>query len=186
MKDFDNFLGELLENAKGAAAAFTQQATKIYDASKQKVSAENIKRNIGKKLIELGKLTYKATTQEVDLSEDIAAVVAEISELKQSLKQVDEQLAALMNQKICPDCGAKLSMESVFCNLCGHKFEIPEEPIPAEAEEVTEAAEEAVETTEEAPVVNPEDIVVAAQEAAEEISEEADEVLADADEAEKK
>ena len=174
MKNFDSILGDVKENAKSAAAAVSQQAAKIYDASKQRISAETIKRSIGKKLIELGKLTYKATTQNEDLSEDIALVVEEITELKQNLALVNEHIAAIKNQKICPDCGAKVSKQSVYCNICGHKFDIPEEPVSAE-EEVTEAA------AEEKAAANPDDIVVAAKEAVEEISEDAAKALADAD-----
>ena len=163
MKNFDTIIDDVKVNAKNAATVLSQKAAMIYDASKHRISAETIKRNIGKKLIELGKLTYKATTQNIDLSEDIAKVVEEISELKQELSIIVAQLAAIKNQKICPECENKVTKESSFCNICGHKFE--DEP---------EAIEEAAEKKADAPAGKPDDIVVAAKEAVEEISEDAE------------
>ncbi len=163
MKNFDTIIDDVKVNAKNAATVLSQKAAMIYDASKHRISAETIKRNIGKKLIELGKLTYKATTQNIDLSEDIAKVVEEISELKQELSIIVAQLAAIKNQKICPECENKVTKESSFCNICGHKF--VDEP---------EAIEEAAEEKADAPAEKPDDIVVAAKEAVEEISEDAE------------
>ena len=154
MKNFDTIIDDVKVNAKNAATVLSQKAAMIYDASKHRISAETIKRNIGKKLIELGKLTYKATTQNIDLSGDIAKVVEEISELKQELSIVVAQLAAIRNQKICPECENKVTKESSFCNICGHKFET-EEPVAAEQT----PAEEAVAVTEN-------EVVTVAEEAA--------------------
>ena len=85
MKNFDTLFGDVRENAMAAASAVSKQAVKFYDASKHRISAEGIKRSIVKKLIVLGKLTYKATTQDVDLSGDIAKTVEEITELFKKL-----------------------------------------------------------------------------------------------------
>ena len=177
MKNFDTIIGDVKVNAKAAASAVSKKAAMLYDASKHRISAETIKRSIGKKLIELGKLTYKATTQDIDLAEDIAKVVEEITELKQNLAIVEAHIASIENQKICPECENKVTKESSFCNICGHKFEDePEEAV----EEIAEAVEEAAETVE----AKPDDIVVAAQEAVAEISEDAGEAVKAADDAE--
>ena len=142
MKNFDTIIGDVKVNAKAAASAVSKKAAMLYDASKHRISAETIKRSIGKKLIELGKLTYKATTQDIDLAEDIAKVVEEITELKQNLAIVEAHIASIKNQKICPECENKVTKESSFCNICGHKFEDePEEPVKEIAETVEEAAE---------------------------------------------
>ena len=179
MKKIDTIIDDVVGNAKLAATAVSKQAAKIYDASKHRISAEGIKRAIGKKLIELGKLTYKATTQDVDLAEEIAKVVEEITELKQNLAIVEAHIASIKNQKICPECDNKVPKISSFCNICGHKFE--DEPEPEE--EPAEAVEAEL-VTEETPAATDEDIVVAAQEAVEEISEDAQESVEKAEAAE--
>lgn len=177
MKNVNTIFDDVVENAKAAASAVSKQAAKIYDASKHRISAETIKRAIGKKLIELGKLTYKATTQNEDLAEDIAKVVQEITELKQNLAIVKEHIASIKNQKICPECENRVTKISSFCNICGYRFE--DEPEVEEAPEVVEAepVEEVKEKTDE--------IVAAAEEAVEEIAVDAKESVekADAEEA---
>ena len=184
MKNFDTIIDDVRENAKAAASVVSKQAARLYDASKHRISAEGIKRSIGKKLIELGKLTYKATTQNLDLSEEIAKVVEEITVLKQNLALVNAHIASIKNQKICPECENKVSKESVFCNICGYKFD--EEPEAVEEETAAPAEEEKKEAAEEAvKAPAPDDIVVAAKEAVEEISEDPEDVLAEAEKAEK-
>ncbi len=167
MKNFDNIIDDVKENAKAAAAVVSQKAAQIYDASKHKISAETIKRSIGKKLIELGKLTYKATTQDVDLAEEIAKVVEEITELKENLAIINAHIADIKNQKICPECDNKVTKQSAFCNICGHKFEEPVEEIVEEPAD--EAAEESIVIAEKA-----DEIVEAAQDAVEEIAADAE------------
>lgn len=176
MKNVNTIFDDVVVNAKAAATAVSKQAAKIYDASKHRISAEAIKRAICKKLIELGKLTYKATTQDEDLAEDIAKVVEEITELKQNLAIVNAHIASIKNQKICPECENKVTKISGFCNICGHKFE--DEPAEEEAEAVVE---EPVEEVKE----KPDEIVAAAEEAVEEIAADAEESVekADAEEA---
>lgn len=172
MKNFDSIIDDVRLNAKAAASAVTQKATMLYDASKHKISAETIRRSIGKKLIELGKLTYKATVQDVDLSEDIAALVEEITGLKQNLDIVNAHIASIRNQKICPECENKVPKLSSFCNICGHKFENDTEPDAAAEEAVEEAAEAVAEKAEESAKAAGE-IVEAAKEAVDEITEDA-------------
>lgn len=179
MKNFDAIFGDVKDNAKAAASVVSQQAARLYGASKQRLSAETIKRAIGKKLIELGKLTYQATTQDVDLSEEIAKTVEEITELKQNLAIVNEQIASIKNQKICPECENTVPKESLFCNLCGYKFEIEPEPVEETAEETTETVEEEA-APEVVAATAADDIVVAAQEAVEEISEDVQDAVAGA------
>ncbi len=188
MKNFDTIIDDVKENAMAAAAIVSKKAAEIYDTSKHRISAETIKRSIGKKLIELGKLTYKATTKDVDLSGEIAKVVEEITELKQNLAIVNAHIAAIKNQKICPVCENKVTKQSAFCNICGHKFE-DEPKVEMTTVEEPAAIEAPAAAKEPAPVEKPaaapaaDDIVVAAKEAVEEISADAEESVKAADEA---
>ncbi len=174
MKNLDTIIDGVKVNAKAAAAVLSKKAADLYDASKHRISAETLKRAIGKKLIELGKLTYKATTQNVDMAEDIAKVVAEITELKDNLALVNEHIASIKNQKICPECENKVPNVSSFCNICGHKFEEPAaEPVQEATETVEEVVEEAKDTAGEAAETAAE-LVATADKAVEEIADNAE------------
>lgn len=123
MGKFDGILDDVVVNAKAAASVVSKKANYVYDSSKQKLAAAELRGEINKKLKELGALTYKAQVSSVDCSEDISRVVSEITELKENLDTINQNLASAKNQKKCPQCGANVPKNSLFCNICGAKLE---------------------------------------------------------------
>ena len=155
MGKFDEILDDVVVNAKTAASAVSKKAAFVYDASKHKITAAEMRGEINKKLKELGKYTYKARVYNMDMDEQINDVIAEIKELKENLDIINAHLDEITNQKKCPQCEAKIPKNSVYCNICGTKLEEAEEDVSADdtADEAPaeEAAEEAVEEAAEAP-----------------------------------
>ncbi len=123
MGKFDDFFDDVVVNAKAAASAVSKKASDVYDSSKHKITAAEIRGEINQKLKELGALTYKAQTQNADLSESIDQTVAAITDLKENLKAVNEHISANKNTRVCEKCGAVVPKNSVFCNICGEKLE---------------------------------------------------------------
>ena len=155
MGKFDEILDDVVVNAKTAASAVSKKAAFVYDASKHKITAAEMRGEINKKLKELGKYSYKARVYNMDMDEQINDVIAEIKELKENLDIINAHLDEITNQKKCPQCEAKIPKNSVYCNICGTKLEEAEEDVSADdtADEAPaeEAAEEAVEEAAEAP-----------------------------------
>ena len=155
MGKFDEILDDVVVNAKTAASAVSKKAAFVYDASKHKITAAEMRGEINKKLKELGKYSYKARVYNMDMDEQINDVIAEIKELKENLDIINAHLDEITNQKKCPQCEAKIPKNSVYCNICGTKLEEAEEDAGADdtADEAPaeEAAEEAVEEAAEAP-----------------------------------
>ena len=152
MGKFDEILDDVVVNAKTAASAVSKKAVNVYDASRHKITAAEIRGEINKKLRDLGKFTYKARVYNIDMDAQIDATVAEITELKDNLEIINAHIDEIRNQKKCPQCEAKIPRNSVYCNICGTKIDEADEIIgavdtPAEApEETVEAdAENAVE-----------------------------------------
>lgn len=48
-----------------------------------------------------------------------------IADSKASVMQYKEQLCALKGTIGCPNCGAEISSNSMFCSACGAKIELP-------------------------------------------------------------
>ena len=93
MGKFDEIFDDVVVNAKAAASAVSKKASSVYDTSKHKITAAELRGEINKKLKDLGALTYKAQVHNVDLCEDIATLVSEITELKDSLAVINEHIA---------------------------------------------------------------------------------------------
>lgn len=123
MGKFDEIFDDVVVNAKAAASAVSKKASVVYDTSKHKITAAEIRGDINKKLRDLGALTYKEQLHGIDLSEQIQKLVSEITELKDNLNIINEHIAASKNQKKCPQCDATVPKNSVFCNICGAKLD---------------------------------------------------------------
>ena len=123
MGKFDELFDDVVVNAKAAATAVSKKANDVYDASKNKFTASEIRSDINKKLRELGVLTYKSQIHGLDLSEKISKTITEITDLRETLNVINQHIAETKNQKKCPHCQAKIPKNSLFCNICGEKLE---------------------------------------------------------------
>ncbi len=125
MGKFEGFFDDVIVNAKAAATAVSKKANEVYDGSKQRIAASEIRSEISAKLRELGAMTYKSVVYGTDMSEKIKEKTQEIVELKEQLNVINENIAASKNQKFCPECGTELPHNSAFCNICGEKLDDP-------------------------------------------------------------
>ncbi len=166
MGKFDEIFDDVVLNAKAAAAVVSKKASTVYDTSKHKITAAEIRGEINKKLRDLGKFTYKREVFGADTSAEIEKTVAEIKELKENLDIVNAHIDSVKNQRKCPKCEAKLPRNSVFCNICGTKLDEFET-------ETAQAAEEVVETVAEEEVAAVETAAETAEETVAEVPEEA-------------
>ena len=145
MGKYDEIFDDVVVNAEAAAAVDSKKASTVYDTSKHKITAAEIRGEINKKLRDIGKYTYKKEVFGVDTSAEIAQLVADVKELKENLDIINAHIDSVKNQKKCPQCEAKIPRNSIYCNICGAKLE-DDEPVAAEKAE----APAAVQTVEEA------------------------------------
>ncbi|WP_370768220.1 zinc ribbon domain-containing protein [Ruminococcus sp.] len=123
MGKFDGILDDVIVNAKAAASVVSKKASDVYDSSKQKIAAAEIRAEINAKLRELGALAYKSEVHELNLSDKIKEKTAEITELKENLDLINESISANKNVTYCPECGSDVPENSKFCNSCGAKLD---------------------------------------------------------------
>ena len=112
MGKFDEIFDDVVVNAKACASAVSQKASTVYDVSKHKITAAEIRGDINKKLRELGALTYKSEVHGTDNSQQIKLIVSEISDLKDNLDVVNEHIAVAKDQRRCPGCNAVIPKNS--------------------------------------------------------------------------
>lgn len=122
MSMFDDFV----VNAKSAAAVVSKKAGDVWDTSKQRISAASLRGELNKKYSALGEAVYNnEPTQTID------ELKAQIAEIKQSLADIDEILAANKKGSVCPACGQKAQRDAQFCAFCG--AEIPRDNVVCKA-----------------------------------------------------
>lgn len=123
MGKFDGILDDVIVNAKAAASVVSKKASDVYDNSKQKIAAAEIRAEINTKLKELGALTYKSVVHGTDLSDKIKEKSAEITELKENLDLINDSISLTKSVTYCPECGSDVPENSKFCNSCGAKLD---------------------------------------------------------------
>jgi len=123
MGKFDGILDDVIVNAKAAASVVSKKASDVYDNSKQKIVAAEIRAEINTKLKELGALTYKSVVHGTDLSDKIKEKSAEITELKENLDLINDSISATKSVTYCHECGSDVPENSKFCNSCGAKLD---------------------------------------------------------------
>ena len=114
MGKFDEIFDDVVVNAKACASAVSQKASTVYDVSKHKITAAEIRGDINKKLRELGALTYKSEIHGTDNSQQIKLIVSEISDLKDNLDVVNEHIAVAKDQRRCKIDGFRSACNSLF------------------------------------------------------------------------
>lgn len=85
--------------------------------------------------IELAKAYYEANKDSAP--EEYASYFANITEKHTNIANLNDQINKVKGMFPCPNCGASLQPEALFCSSCGTKIEKPEKPAPV-AEEATD------------------------------------------------
>ena len=82
--------------------------------------------------IELAKAYYEANKDSVP--EEYASYFANITEKHTNIANLNDQINKVKGMFPCPNCGASLQSEALFCSSCGTKIEKPENPVPVAEE----------------------------------------------------
>ncbi len=114
---------DVVVNAKSAASAVSKKAGELYDLSKLRITLASLRSDLNKQYQALGEAFYNEAADE-----ELEAIKAEISDVKQNIDDVEKILAASRNSVKCPNCGQKLNKNAAFCYVCGEA--IPKEPAP--------------------------------------------------------
>lgn len=112
-------LDDVMVNAKAAIDDFGKKATDIADSSVLAISAGNIKNEIEKKYMELGRIYYNESKSGTLDSDDLEDLTGEIDILMDQLNAIRAKRASLRNKKVCPKCKRSVPKDSSFCNKCG-------------------------------------------------------------------
>ena len=84
--------------------------------------------------IELGKTYYEANKDSIP--EEYASHFANITEKHANIANLNDQINKVKGLFPCPNCGASLPSDALFCSSCGAKIEKPAEPVAEDPSDV--------------------------------------------------
>ncbi len=60
---------------------------------------------------------------------EVAELMAKVSELHDSIEAGKERINTIKSASLCPNCGAKIKPNMMFCSECGSKLPAREQPV---------------------------------------------------------
>lgn len=115
-----DFFDKLSETITTKSKDIAKKAKDIKDINVVKASINEQKKIIRKAYASIGEQYY---LDHVNMRQHAYEIEFEsIGEANAKLKELYEQLNTLKKLSVCPDCGANVSSDSVYCNQCGSKL----------------------------------------------------------------
>ena len=123
VKDIAGKFGESVERG---AKTVSDNSKKFAEKNKIKRELSNIESNINNDYIVLGKAMFEKICNDPD--NEFAETISDIKDKKQKLEELKNTLMSLEDKSSCPNCGAQIDKDQVFCDKCGHKL-TPEDTV---------------------------------------------------------
>ena len=108
---------DVLYKAKTMAEAAGKKTSDMLEATRLKMAAAEIEKDIAATLEGLGRLVYDGRKAE----EDVSATVDECI-LNKKLEEAREAISAYKKMQRCKQCGADNQDDAVYCKKCGAKL----------------------------------------------------------------
>ena len=120
------FFDDLTKALTEAVDTTVKGAEKLGGQAKLKYQIMTQKKELEKLYASIGKMNYEAFKAGTDNSENLTEAYAKVENLLAAIAALEADAAKAANCKICPECGEKLSKETIFCHKCGTQQEIDE------------------------------------------------------------
>lgn len=125
---------EVGKKVSGIAQSAVEKGKELTEAAKIMIAVKAGKDKVKAAQQRLGQ--YVADNRLLASDEIVAAIYEEIDGYEEEIATGEKRLRELKNQAVCPQCGAVVPAQQVFCDKCGT-------PIPKAAAEELDKPEEA-------------------------------------------
>lgn len=125
------FIDDIGKSFSDAGQQIAQKASGMAGSAKfsSAISEEN------KKILglyqEIGRIYYESHNNDENPEADLAGLLAAVKESKARVAEFEVKAKELKGIRICPSCGADVSVQSKFCTKCGEKMPEIEMPVSA-------------------------------------------------------
>lgn len=150
-----SLIDDVIVNAAAAVEGLTKAATDVVDRSKVRVSSAELKSKISSQFEILGRYVYDTTVAGTTDQAVVGEYVNNITVLINELKSLQDSVTADCGRVICPKCGCKNSVDSLFCKRCGASLDFANSYTAPKAENACACSCEAKAEEAPAPVAEP-------------------------------
>lgn len=119
---------EDLQKGVADAASFTAKKTsELTGIAKLKYTIHSNEQKLDKCFAEIGRLYYEMKKEEADHEIEISTLMMQVDKISADLVLNNAELMKLKKSVPCPECGAEIAKECIFCPVCGLKLDKNEE-----------------------------------------------------------
>ena len=112
-------IDQAVSKAREAWDVVSKKTGEVVTAGKRKYDISALQVKLSKDFERLGKLYYDLIKEEGSDDEEVSAILEDIREKTEKIKELKAKLNAAKNKRICPNCGAAIEENSIYCNFCG-------------------------------------------------------------------
>lgn len=113
------YFDEVINRTKSVAEVVGKKSAEAIEISKKKIEHIDFNNKLTKAYATMGKLQYeKLLGKEINESQ-IQFAVEEIEKYYSRVKTLEDEIKNFQFVKKCPNCGAEVGKDSVFCSQCG-------------------------------------------------------------------
>lgn len=146
------FFDDMKEKLSQASQTAVKKTKELSDIARLNSEISATEKQISELYRKMGSEIYRVYRE--NPQPEVAEMMVQVTSLLQKIEENRAQLETINVVHNCPQCGARVKDEMVFCSSCG--FKLPErETVTVTATETTESSAETAENTQE-PVENAE------------------------------
>ncbi len=127
-----DFFNKTKESLKSMGDTITQKASDVSGGMQLSAQIRDEEKKLSAALQEMGRELMDKdpeTARRMD-----AALTEQIMNLSAQLGKDRRDLAISKGKKICPNCGAELDKDALFCTSCGIQLPVAPQPQPTQSE----------------------------------------------------
>ena len=147
------FFEDLSKKASETYKNTAEKTNKLTREMKLKSLINDDKNKIEKIYAEIGKKVYEKHIREenIDIKAELYNECSKIDAYAKEIEDMNTEMRALKDLRLCSKCGAEISLNAKFCPSCGSKQEeaktgetVNKEEVPAEAKDIEDVKVEEV------------------------------------------
>lgn len=113
------YFEDVISKTKSMAEVVGKKSAEAIEISKKKIELIDYKNKLSKAYAVLGKLEYEHIYGKELEEAAVTRAVEEIDAHAGKVRQLETELQALQDTRVCPACGSEVKNNSVYCSQCG-------------------------------------------------------------------
>ena len=115
-------ISDFKETISNVAETVKSKSSEIFEITKIKFALSDAEGEVSKFMREIGRVVYESYKSGEEPGESLNEICEAIDAKYKDIEEMRSKLRGIKNISVCPECGAEVSNESVFCSKCGAKL----------------------------------------------------------------